>query len=362
MSNSTTRRYLVLSDLHFGTYETSLNNPLVVQLLADYMSDRGPWDEVIFSGDLLDLNLSTVTKSIEGDTASCIVGFRSFIKELTDSKGLSVGNWVYIPGNHDYFIWDSLSSKVACYDVLAAGKPMGTVPTPLMSHAWRGRRSYYSGIFPELEIEKVVVEYPDHVISFGDKKMVITHGHYLDASQTQLRSWWNSIKPPVNPQDTVHKMFIETAQYQAMAHAISYTSKTRRFANWLFGPENILDKIKRFPGVLFGKNAQALLRDKPVDLDQLMGIEFFLRHFQGYIYPPDYFIFGHTHCQAESFSSLIPMSKRLFPQKEIQVFNAGSFFKKDDTLATFIVIKQTENENPKVHLCNIDRFLQVHAP
>ena len=35
--------------------------------------------------------------------------------------------WVYVPGNHDYKIWDMLSARVVCEDVLGQGKHLGFI-------------------------------------------------------------------------------------------------------------------------------------------------------------------------------------------------------------------------------------------
>ena len=103
---------IVLSDMHFGMVESSVNRPEVIAGLKDFLSEQEHVDEIIFSGDLLDLNLSTFTKSIEGTEE--LFGFRPFLADLVGACGgwAESCKWVYVPGNHDYKVWNMLSEQV----------------------------------------------------------------------------------------------------------------------------------------------------------------------------------------------------------------------------------------------------------
>lgn len=61
MLEQANNRYLVLSDMHFGTLESSVNDARFREAMIDYMVSRAPWEEIVFNGDLLDVNLSTLT-------------------------------------------------------------------------------------------------------------------------------------------------------------------------------------------------------------------------------------------------------------------------------------------------------------
>jgi len=348
---STAKKYLVLSDLHFGTPQTSVNNPIALNALRKYLSDHGPWAEVIFSGDLLDLNLSTMTKAIEGDNEQGITGFRKFMADLT-SPPLPVDQWVYIPGNHDYHIWDLLSIPVVSTQVLASGKPLGTIPMPYMAGQWRGTQAFISGVFPPAEISKVLVDYPIHPVDCSGKRLVLTHGHYLDPSQTQAGISKNLAATPQNIQKAVREMFIETAQYQAIAHAVSYTYKSRRLVDLLVGPDNLWSRFKR---VLLRSKKGAFaspLRDQPINEQQLRAIEFFLLYCCGQAAPPHTFIFGHTHSPGKSSTKQIPGERR-YPKDNIEVYNAGSFYPSDKILGTFLEIAPGASD-PVISVSGID--------
>jgi len=354
MSNNSSDLHLILSDLHFGTEETSLNQSVIAKSLVDYMATKGPWRSVIFSGDLLDLNLSTFTISIEGKKSGgkTMLGFREFLKRLCDPNvsGLAVDIWIYIPGNHDYFIWNLLSTKEACTDVLAAGQSMRSVTTPLKEGTWRHGSAFISGVFPRQIRNKVTVQYPDHVIKYSIGRIVITHGHYLDPKQTLFKRLDKLIQETGSVKSAVRKMFIETAQYQAVANAVSYTPEMRKFVNYLFGPKSMAKKVRgiiaRYVGDATNIFPVSPLRDEPINEGQLRAIEFYVRYFRNYRDAPDYFIFGHTHEQGSSSTSHIPVNKRLYRNKEIQVYNSGTFFPKRSNAATFITVQVPKKGNP----------------
>ena len=361
MNGNNAERYLVLSDMHFGTEEVSLNDSRVTGALYQYISENEPWKAIIFSGDLLDLNLSTVTRSIEGAESSQkkILGFREFIQRVITEVGSdkAINNFIYIPGNHDYWIWNTLSTKVVCLDILSCGKCIGTISTPLMEYKWQGKDAFISGVFPEKIQDKVIVTYPDHVIKCDRGDVVITHGHYLDQWQTEFKNIRQSLKDCKDQKETVQDIFKQTAQYQALANAVSYTSRTRKYTNLLFGPENIVGKIKKIIKGIFGNTAALIsspLRNKPIDSKQLSFIEYYLKYFRNYKdEPPKYFIFGHTHKQGSASTKNIPNKERLYPDKEVKVFNAGAFLTNKNSLASFLSVEIIQGQEPKISLLNI---------
>lgn len=365
--NNKSERYLILSDMHFGVNEVSLNNAKVVDVLYQYMTEHKPWNSVIFSGDLLDLNLATLTTALEGNnsTDTRLLGFREFVKHALDKLGdsSSVENWIYIPGNHDYWVWNTLSTQIACLSVLSSGSCMGTIPSPLMQYKWQGNAAFISGVFPISIRDRVAVEYPNHVITYNGGDILITHGHYLDWSQTELEDLCKSLKECKDQKGTVRRIFIKTAQYQAVANAVSFTSHTRRFIDLLFGPGNLKDKIIKYFKHLF-ENASTIfnssMRDKTIDTKQLMFIEYYLKYFRNYEdEPPKYFIFGHTHKQGSASTKYLSDVETLYQGKEIKVFNAGSFLTDGEALASFLTVEITPGQEPDIKMFNISKDYKV---
>ncbi len=366
--NNELKRYLILSDMHFGIDEVSVNDPKVVDTLCKYISANKPWKEIIFSGDLLDLNLSTLTVALEGghSAKSSVLGFRDFIARVVNEleSASAVEKWIYLPGNHDYWVWNTLSTQIACLSVLAGGDHLGTVPTPLTEYKWQGKEVFFSGIFPTSVQDRVIVEYPDHIIEYNGGNIIITHGHYLDWSQTELRDLCKSFKNCEDQNEAVRRIFINTAQYQTIANAVSFTSRTRRFIDLLFGPGNIIDKVKKFFKELFRNASNVLIspmRNKPIDTQQLIFIEYYLKCFRNIKdSPPTIFIFGHTHKQASASTKKIPDEEKLY-NAEIKVHNVGAFFPEDTILATFLAIEITRGQEPNIKLLKISKDYTIVA-
>jgi len=369
MSIESSGRYMVLSDLHFGMVSSSVNDPAIVSGLSNYLAEKNNWQAIIFSGDLLDLNLTTFSISIEGKRRDGLksLGLRQFIENICQSSSprFKVKKWIYIPGNHDYKIWDILSTGIVCEDVLADGRPMGTVPTPLMGYTWSAGEAFISGVFPPDIRESVTVIYPDQVIEYSpNKTIVVTHGHYLDRYQTIFNCMSRLKGSPTEMRSAIREIFIKIAQYQTVANAVSFTEKTRKLFDLLFGHDSI-DKImlKVLPNDLWETLkvlVKSSLRDKPIDVNQLRTIEHYLKYYREYSPIPDYFIFGHTHCQGKSKTERIPNEKRLIKNKNIRVFNAGSFYPKGKKKATFIEIMLAKGQEPDIRLKYIDANGAVH--
>ena len=100
-------RVVAISDLHFGVQETSMNDRKVRLKIIETIVGLLPVDRIILLGDIFDLDLGRFGDAIDGRSTQgwSIVGFRTFIKECLD-RGIKDPQWVYIPGNHDYDLFD----------------------------------------------------------------------------------------------------------------------------------------------------------------------------------------------------------------------------------------------------------------
>ena len=368
-------RYLVFSDMHFGTPENSLNDPALRRALVAHLVAQAPWREIILAGDLLDANLSTLTRALEGRGAGreasrepAICGFRGFLAEVDEAmrqagagQGLRevAGRWVYVPGNHDYKIWDLLASRLACEDVLARGDEMGSVPTPVLAHQWEGDASFFAGLFrPFGASERVLVTYPDHLVTFAAGHcMVLTHGHYLDPSQTRgnaLAAELGGERTELAQAQVRRRIVKETAQYQALASAVSYVEDTRRLADDLFGPAGLLDRLRKLRdglgrwllGLAFP--SRGALRGRDLSPALVEAAEAYLERFRAFQPLPRWFVFGHTHRQGQARS----------PRLDLAVFNAGSCYPDRGLPITFLELADAGGE-PAVRLMCVDRAGRV---
>lgn len=364
------KRYLVLSDMHFGTPESSINRAEYRRSLVEYIVSRAPWEEIIFTGDLLDVNLSTLTRAIEGhesdEGTSC--GFRHFLEELDGScrrlPSPSTLNelatrWIYVPGNHDYKIWDLLATRANCEDVLGSGARLDPGRMPLARGAWPNGDSFFAGIFKPFGAQaRVAVEYPDHDVAFGGDTMVFTHGHYLDASQTRGHDLTDNLRntPPNVARKTIHTIVVDTAQYQAVANAVSFKPETRRFINNLFGPRGLWNKVYQMGIRIVAWLARLLfvrrgaLRGKALSTHQLDNIETYLGAFRDGAPLPRWFVFGHTHQQGHGRT----------PTRNIEVYNAGSCYPDHGLPITFLEVNAC-GASPVPRLMCVDANARVHA-
>lgn len=354
--------YLVLSDMHFGTPESSINQQALRSALVRHLVEGAPWKEIIFTGDLLDANLATFRQAIEGD-GDVRFGFRAFVREvdaaLAASGGLAAAaeRWIYLPGNHDYRVWDLLATRYAFEDVLAHGDTLGTVPMPLQHHAWAGDDSFFAGIFrPFHAADRVRVEYPNHLVAFDGASMVFTHGHYLDPSQTrgnELSAHLGRASTSAARDEAVGHIVKETAQYQAVASAVSYTRETQRLASALVGPDGLADKARTILAALgdavlrlvFGR--KSALRGSAISARQLTDIGLYVTRFSEVQPPARWFVFGHTHRQGHAATP------------GLDVYNVGSCYPDHDLPITFAEVDRRDDGEPEVRLMCVDRTSAV---
>lgn len=320
-------RTIIFSDLHFGDPDCSLSNPRVEAGVRSFLSDLGTVDELILAGDILDANISSLTRAIEGQRSSGgmgeQIGFRQWFAHLLEGNGFDTKSIVYIPGNHDYIIWNILSTNEAFVDPISQGK----IPTNLPLTEGDFPQPFIRGIASERVRDRFCVVYPDFEFDLAGRSVLVTHGHYLDEQQTLFKNLDELIRlEKGNKKEAVRKFFIGTAQYQAVANAVSYLKSTRNFVEVAYKSiSSIFDVI--------GK-----LRDKPIDQNMLKAIEMYLYYFRDK--QPDVFVFGHTHKAGRSNTKALRSGRaeRLIP-KDIEVWNDGSFLhsRSREQAGTFIL-------------------------
>lgn len=332
---------VIFSDLHFGDQNCSLRRQVVANSVRNFLRKIGRVDELILNGDILEANLAPLTKAIEGVKGKGPwprqIGFRRWLSDIFEGDRFKADRIIYIPGNHDYIVWNILSTNRIFVDAIFQGK----VPDKLPLTESEFLKPFVKGTAPAKYQNKFIVSYPDYTFSHGKKKILVTHGHYLDKSQTIYKDLKGYIKDAKgNSKKGVRDFFIATAQYQAIASSVSYRKSTRGKVEWFYkGPYKIVSFMKKW------FNPIAALRNKPINEDTLKAIEMYLRHHvSGRLKTPDVFIYGHTHKPGRSNTSKLEKRYRLI-KKDIDVWNDGGFFenKKTEFAGSFIV---TDNKAP----------------
>jgi predicted phosphodiesterase len=282
---------LIFSDLHFGDPLCSLRRELVTTGLRQFLQKLKHVDEVILAGDILDVNIASLTQAIEGVTGlepwPKQIGFRAWLAFLFDGLKFNVNRIVYIPGNHDYIIWNILATDKAFIQPISQGQIPQNLP--LMKGVFSD--AFIRGVFPKPLRERVVVVYPDYEFNLCGRNIFVTHGHYLDDQQTLFKNLQEMINEANGDEaKAVRKFFIGTAQYQAVANAVSYMKGMRKFVYRAHKTlAKLLDKVD-----VIGK-----IRNQPINKRMVRAIEIYLRYFSDT--KPDVFIFGHTHMEYRLF-------------------------------------------------------------
>jgi UDP-2,3-diacylglucosamine pyrophosphatase LpxH len=110
--------FVSASDLHIGEKRSSLGEERFQERFVNEISQQyDEIEELILIGDIVEFNLCTVNFAIDGtpgyfepeeEKTYDYQGFRSLMRKL---RGIRFGKIVYLPGNHDYHILQSLNTS-----------------------------------------------------------------------------------------------------------------------------------------------------------------------------------------------------------------------------------------------------------
>jgi len=352
---------VIFSDLHFGDPKCSLSNRAVASKLRDFLWGIGQVEEIILAGDILDANISTLTRAIEGQQSSgswpIQVGFRHWLSYLFEDGNFDVGRIIYIPGNHDYIIWNILSTKKAFVDPIS----QGITPTNLPLIESTFPQPFIRGVAPGRVRDRFSVRYPDYQFQLNERSVLVTHGHYLDDSQSLFRTLGGLMRKDESKRAEAVKQFFEaTAQYQAVANAVSYMKGSRDLV------------LKVYKGLASLFDVTGKLRGHTIDAKMLEAIQVYLHYFRQV--EPDVFIFGHTHKAGHTNTAALQRkglkrltqklidfafgrekAKRLI-QRVIDVWNDGSFLNSPlaGKVGTFIVADDNPTTGGPIRLLAVD--------
>jgi UDP-2,3-diacylglucosamine pyrophosphatase LpxH len=336
---------VIFSDLHFGDPACSLRRKPVTMGLRSFLAGLGTIDEMIFAGDLLDANIASLTQAIEGKKGSGSwpkqIGFRQWLAYLLEESAPVVGQIVYIPGNHDYIIWNILSTDEAFVQPISQGE----VPKNLPLKEETFPKPFIRGIAPPKMRDHFVVEYPDYSFDLAGRSVLVTHGHYLDEKQTLFKNLEALIEHENGDEaKAVRNFFKFTAQYQVLANAVSFMKGSREFVDKVH--KKLSDFVDWFD--IIGK-----LRNKPIDGKMLEAIEMYLYYFRKK--NPDVFIFGHTHEAAHTTTGSRKGGGKRLINKDIDVWNDGGFIENQNGKAgTFVVTDDNQNPDAQIKLYEVN--------
>jgi UDP-2,3-diacylglucosamine pyrophosphatase LpxH len=273
---------LVLSDLHFGDTRCSLHSMRSAQALVEKLKQYQPLEEIFLLGDILDLHLATWSQAIEGrileKPLKRAVGFRYFLNFLIQETRAKL--ITYIPGNHDYKIFDYHSIDRHLIDPLRNGKKLS------------GRVSYFRSFTPsflqgllQTTAAQFHVVYPHHVLRIGKARILLTHGHYFDPAQSFYQEIAKAF-PPSASRDEIPKhrkaFFRRASAYQNVVSGLAIQPRLRTIFNSFYQPVTSIKQSLRH-------------RDRKSFLTKAMR-----RNIESYVQfccrgKVEGVIFGHTH-------------------------------------------------------------------
>jgi hypothetical protein len=94
--------------------------------LRQFLRGLGQVDELILAGDILDADISSLTRSIEGIQGTGAwfrkIGCRNWPAYLFQGSEFNADKIVYLPGNHDYIIWNILATEKNFVQPISQGR------------------------------------------------------------------------------------------------------------------------------------------------------------------------------------------------------------------------------------------------
>ena len=115
---------IVFSDLHFGDPRSLLHDDSHLDKLLSIARQHRPIRRIVLLGDILDLQIGNWSLAIEGLPQAGghkrSAGFRRFLNELVAQVEPKYVH--FVPGNHDYRVFDYLSVDRYLMARLATGK------------------------------------------------------------------------------------------------------------------------------------------------------------------------------------------------------------------------------------------------
>jgi len=350
-------RILVISDIHFGVTESSINNENIRKLLINCIKDNLPINRIILLGDIFDLDLARFGDALDGNDNS-IIGFRQFITELI-GNGVQADKWTYIPGNHDYDLFDIPARNEGMKRRFS--KKSGDKIIYWPPQTWEGWN-----IAPNVFKNTIEVQYPHRWEQINGKYILLTHGHYFDPSQT-----FGYKIEKVNKKDgiPIEKFFTRSAQYQGLARLVSYQGRSILVVGGLYRTGELM---KSFFKKVIKYGSIGLYRGKPLNKHLKNAAAAYVSCFGPLGRPktgpvvPDALIFGHTHEEGISYVNKETAMKYGI-EKGFTLVNDGGFIrgsggskivgsfavieaKKEKCCIKLFVLKTDDSSGPKADM------------
>ena len=316
----------VLSDAHLGDPNSRLEQAAMQSAVVATLQAREAATLVLL-GDTLDLDFGTLVTGVEGRLHGDgrLTGLRALLNAICAKT--QVQEIVYVPGNHDYAIWNWEATWRNALEPLARGATL----TGGVQACGVVEKPFLAGLLPESERGRFTLVYPDYHVKVAGRDILLTHGHYLDRKQTEGIALTDILKKDCDAdrQEFREDVFKASAQYQDVAHALAVGRAWRVDSHRVYGVvTHALDEVCRIYDWLTN------MRGKPLAPEDLPAIACYLKYFAA---PPvaSAFVYGHTHVPGRwdtpNGASGVPSTP---------VYNSGSFIPPDDLNSSMLFLSE----------------------
>ncbi len=295
-----------MSDTHFGDRTELLDDYLLVDRLFEVFASRGPIDELILLGDVLDLwvRIETVALRLA----------RYFVERICALE--NVGRIVYVPGNHDHQVFMHAFNDESDRKVMA-----GDLSIPRFMPARSYSTTVLAGLARHPSVTDFTVTYPFLVRKVMGKKIVLSHGHHLDFYDSSFgwaRTFWlgrhyiRKREKATGGKVTLHDIEMANLPFCGAMSSAPWVPELVAGGLRFYRVLNFFANVFRKDEMQHGLRRDTLIKD---NYDEIEGLLPLFGQADA-----DCFIFGHTHC---------PGIGRV-PSSGLLVANTGSWTVQDN--------------------------------
>lgn len=327
---------VVFSDLHFGDSRCTLHSMNTARSLVRQLSNFQPLTEIFLLGDILDLQLANWAQALEGRIGGRLqkpaTGFRYFLNFLLRETGAR--RVIYVPGNHDYRIFDYHSVERHLMSPLKQGKKL----SGKIAFFRKFQGGFLQGIVdvPGVSLQ---VHYPHYSMRVDRSRLILTHGHMFDPTQAFSYEVGKIFRKGESlSKDEVRKIrerfFRRVSLYQNVVSGLSMKRELRKWFTSLYEPLTAFKQTwehrhrKSFLTPAMRRSIEAYVRYccRPAKVDGI--------------------IFGHTHKPGKAILNSGAVR---------HVWNAGTFLRESPAspAGSFITIEHSKkpiSEAVEVHI------------
>ena len=295
-------KIIAISDTHFGDETQLLNDGQLADRFVEVLAGRGPVDELILLGDILDLWVKTLVPAMREA--------RRFIEGITSIDNIK--KVVFVPGNHDHQVFmDAFRGEVE------SRVKRGDLTTPKFMPARSYEGAVMSGLARPGSSVSFSLVYPFITRIVGGKEVIFTHGHHLDFYDPSFgwaRTFWLSrrIIKKRRKRATLHDIEMANIPFCGAMSAAPWVPELVAEGLRFYRIINFFSRLFRTRTMRESVRRDTLIKD---NYDEILGLLPLLG------YPePGCFVFGHTHRAGIG----------RIPGTDITVANAGCWTRQED--------------------------------